>query len=182
MINSKSDLYNYINADVEARLNGNKDSFLQRVSKYRRFLFFLRKCEYYYNYKKGVIGKAGYLFYKFRYRRIGEKCGWDIPINVLGPGACIVHKGTVVINGNCKIGSNCRIHVCVNIGANKDRKEAPVIGNNVYIGPGAKIFGGITIADNISIGANAVVNKSFTQAGITIAGVPAIVIIKLDQC
>jgi serine O-acetyltransferase len=50
---------------------------------------------------------------------------------------------------------------------------APQIGNNVYIGPGAKIFGEIVIADNIAIGANSVVNKSFYEKGISIAGVPA---------
>nr|WP_292372222.1 hypothetical protein [Methanosarcina sp. UBA411] len=47
------------------------------------------------------------------------------------------------------------------------------MGNNVYIGPGAKIFGNITIADDIAIGANSVVNKSFYEKGISIAGVPA---------
>jgi serine O-acetyltransferase len=43
----------------------------------------------------------------------------------------------------------------------------------VYIAPGAKIYGAIEIADNIAIGANAVVNKSFLEPNITIAGVPA---------
>ena len=47
------------------------------------------------------------------------------------------------------------------------------LGNNVYIGPGAKIFGDIKIADGIAIGANSVVNKSFTEPNIGIAGVPA---------
>jgi serine O-acetyltransferase len=48
-----------------------------------------------------------------------------------------------------------------------------VLGNNIYIGPGAKIFGKIRLADGIAIGANAVVNRSFDEPGITIAGVPA---------
>jgi serine O-acetyltransferase len=51
--------------------------------------------------------------------------------------------------------------------------DPPKIGDNVYFGPGVKIFGPITIADNIAIGANAIVNKSFTEPGITIAGIPA---------
>ncbi|VBB39422.1 hypothetical protein TRIP_E190340 [uncultured Spirochaetota bacterium] len=51
-----------------------------------------------------------------------------------------------------------------------------IIGNNAYIGPGAKLFGGITIADKIVIGANSVVNKSFYTPNISIAGVPAKVI------
>ena len=46
-------------------------------------------------------------------------------------------------------------------------------GDNVYIGPGAMLFGPIRIADDIAIGANAVVNRSFLEPGITIAGAPA---------
>jgi serine O-acetyltransferase len=76
----------------------------------------------------------------------------------------------IVINDASIIGVNCRIHTCVNIGSTSGQKEAPIIGNNVYIAPGVKIFGGIHIADNIAIGANAVVNKSFLEPNITIAG------------
>ncbi|MEK4268049.1 MULTISPECIES: hypothetical protein [Bacillus] len=49
----------------------------------------------------------------------------------------------------------------------------PTIGDHVWIGPGAKLFGNIKIANGITIGANAVVNRSFTEENITIAGVPA---------
>lgn len=49
----------------------------------------------------------------------------------------------------------------------------PVIGDNVYMCTGAKVVGDVTIADNIIIGANAVVNRTFNEPGITIAGVPA---------
>ena len=49
----------------------------------------------------------------------------------------------------------------------------PIIGDNVTIDPGCKIFNEITIADDIRIGANSVVNKSFDEKGITIAGSPA---------
>lgn len=51
--------------------------------------------------------------------------------------------------------------------------ESPVIGDNCYIGPGAKIYGKIVIGDNCAIGANAVVNKDFKDGNCTIAGVPA---------
>ena len=53
------------------------------------------------------------------------------------------------------------------------------IGSNVYIGPGSLIFGNIHIADNISIGVNATVNKSFDQPNVVIAGKPA-KIVKTD--
>ena len=65
------------------------------------------------------------------------------------------------------------IHVGVNIGAHHNK--APKIGNNVYIGPGAIIFGDIEIADNVSIGANATVNKSVFESNTVVAGTPAVI-------
>jgi serine O-acetyltransferase len=109
----------------------------------------------------------------FRYYLLGTFLGFSIPLNVFGPGLCIAHKGTIVVNQSARIGENCRIHVCTNIGAGRNGFSAPQIGNNVYIGPGAKIFGDIVIADDIAIGANSVVNKSFHEKGISIAGSPA---------
>jgi serine O-acetyltransferase len=100
--------------------------------------------------------------------------GYSIPINVFGPGLCIAHRGTIVVNKDARVGENCRIHACTNIGSGRGSVLlAPKIGDDVYIGPGAKIFGNIEIADNIAIGANSVVNKSFYEKGISIAGVPA---------
>ena len=49
----------------------------------------------------------------------------------------------------------------------------PVLGDNIYLGPGAKVFGRITIADGCKIGANAVVNKSCVQENSVLVGVPA---------
>lgn len=113
-------------------------------------------------------------YYRIKHRRLGIKYGFSIPINVFGKGLSIAHIGTIVVNGSSKVGDYCRIHVCVNIGTEAGKKDfAPTIGNYAYIGPGAKIFGKIEIADNIAIGANAVVNKSFVTPNISIAGVPA---------
>ena len=73
-----------------------------------------------------------------------------------------------------EIGKNCRIHVCVNIGTAKGCVgSAPKIGSNVYIGPGAKIFGPIVIADDCVIGANAVVNRDCCIPGTKLLGIPA---------
>lgn len=96
----------------------------------------------------------------------------------MGPGIHIVH-GKVVINAFSKIGCNCKILSDVTIGISgkkireKDQGDAPVIGNNVYIGTGAKIIGKVVIADDVVIGANTVVTKSILEAGITVAGIPA---------
>lgn len=49
----------------------------------------------------------------------------------------------------------------------------PTIGNGVVLGVGAVVLGDVRLADNIAVGANAVVNKSFDEENIAIAGVPA---------
>lgn len=107
----------------------------------------------------------------FFYIKQSMNLDFSIPLNTLGKGVSIAHRGTIVINSKARLGQNCRIHVCVNIGAYGE--GAPKIGKNVYIAPGAKIFGNIEIADDIAIGANAVVNKSFTEKNISIGGIPA---------
>lgn len=84
-----------------------------------------------------------------------------------------IYHGSVVANFNSKIGNNTKFHGNNCIGNNGIDNLCPIIGNNVDIGFGAVIIGNVKIADNIKIGANSVVNKSFLEEGITIAGVPA---------
>lgn len=145
----------------------------------RRFRFYksLRLAEYFTNcYPNGLMNIVGKIV-RLRHHFLCEKYNWTIPVNVFDKGLAIVHTGTIVVNGSTQIGENCRLHVCVNIGSAWKRggieEGAPKIGNNVYIGPGAKIFGPIIIGDNTVIGANAVVNDSFPEGNCTIAGVPA---------
>jgi serine O-acetyltransferase len=103
------------------------------------------------------------------------RLGFDIPINVFGAGLRINHYGNIVINGGAKIGMWCDVHQGVNIGSNNSKSGEPLvpkIGNNVWIGPGAKIFGNIIIEDEVQIAANAVVNKDFKR-NTTIGGITA---------
>jgi serine O-acetyltransferase len=116
----------------------------------------------------------------FRLDRLGLVLGFDMPLNVFGPGLRIVHYGTIIVNSNARIGANCELHNLVHIAQNlhnaqkgAESDQAPTIGDNVFIGPGARVLGGITIADGIVIGANSVVTKSFREPNITIAGAPA---------
>ena len=141
------------------------------------FLKWLRRMEWHYN-SRGVIHKLFFLIAYWRYRNISLQTGFSIPKNVCEAGLSIPHYGSIVINANCCIGENCRIQNNVNIGATGGSSKAPKIGNNVYIGPGAVIYGDIEVADNCYIGANEVVNKSFTGPYSVIAGVPAKVIKK----
>jgi serine O-acetyltransferase len=88
----------------------------------------------------------------------------------IGPGLVIVHSFGIVINSNVKAGKNLVIEHGVTIGAEKNR--SPILGDNVFIGAGAKIIGGIKIGSDVKIGANAVVTKDLPD-GATAVGVPA---------
>lgn len=148
-----------------------------------RYKFYksLRITEYY-DYmaksKSNGIYKILRNFFLFRHIKLCDKYNWGIPINVFGPGLAIIHRGTIIVNGNAKVGKNCRIHVCTNIGQALvgGVSGAPKLGDNIYIGPGVKMFGPIELGDNIAIGANAVVNKSFKEGNCTLGGVPARII------
>ena len=133
----------------------------------------LRKLEYYQNCKKGTLNKIYYLYLQYLFRRKSISLGVIIPENVFGPGLAIAHYGTIIVNHNARVGKNCRIQAGVNIGASGGDDKAPLIGDNVYIGPGAIIFGDIRIGNNVAIGANSTVNKTFDENNILIAGSPA---------
>lgn len=173
MIKSKADYVAYLEAD---RLSmgvgrGFKDHFLNDRWNYVRLL---RRSEYLHNTRKFILLR---LICEVRRRRLGRLLGYSIPLNVFGPGLAIPHRGDIVVNSYARIGANCRIHVGTNIGTQIGTlDEVPVIGNNCYIGPGAKLYGKIVIGDNVIVGANAVVNKSFPDGNCTVAGVPAKVI------
>ena len=87
-----------------------------------------------------------------------------------GPRFVLIHSNGVVINGSVRGGSGVFVEHQVTIGA--ERRQSPVVGNNVFIGAGAKILGSVTIADNVRVGANAVVTRD-VPANTTVVGVPA---------
>lgn len=185
MIHSKSDYLFYLEQDKKAlgieALNFN-EKLINIISPNPiwKFQKALRKVEFYLNCKNNGFNRIYIYYLKYKLKNISIKLGFSIPPNVFGPGLAIVHYGTIVINSAARIGSNCRLHACVNIGASGGSPKAPQIGDNVYIAPGAKIYGDIKIADNIAIGANAVVGKSFEEKSILIAGNPAERIKEID--
>ena len=95
----------------------------------------------------------------------------------IGKGFYIGHYGTIVVSGKAVIGENVNISHGVTIGASNRgvNKGVPTIGNFVYIGPGAKIFGNIKIGNNVAIGANAVVTKDVPDNA-CVGGIPANII------
>ena len=137
------------------------------------FLRQLRRVEYLTNCNAVFCRGIRLLFNRLKLRRIQLNLGFTIPINVFGPGLSIAHYGTIVVSKYASVGSNCRLNVGTSIGASGEKERAPQIGDNVYIGPGAILYGYITIADGIHVGANSTVNKSFLNANSVIAGSPA---------
>jgi len=171
MIKSKEEYKYYLYCDKIA-LGKNKKYPSLFGDEIWKFQILLRRLEYLKNCSN-VFNRPMYLFTRYRFHKLSIKLGFSIPPNVFGPGLAIIHYGTIIINGYAKVGKNCRLHAGTTIGGTNGINCAPVIGDNVYIGSGAKVIGNIKIGNNIAIGANAVVNKSFETDNITIAGVPA---------
>lgn len=138
-----------------------------------KFEILLRKVEYYTNCKRDFMSQIIKKYYKLRFHRLSVKLGFTIPINVFGEGLSIPHYGTIVVHGNARVGRNCRLQEGVTIGATNGSHEAAIIGDNCYFGSGAKVIGAVTIADDVAVGAGAVVTKDITEPGTSWAGIPA---------
>lgn len=107
-----------------------------------------------------------------------RKFGISIPYYTqIESGLYISHFGCIIVNHNAVIGKNLNLSQEVTIGqSNRGKKKGcPTIGDNVYIGPGAKIFGNIRIGNNVAIGANAVVTEDVPDNAVVV-GIPAKVI------
>ena len=141
-----------------------------------RWIKELRMTEYYAakrDTKGGLLNRALCIHHGRKMAKYGNALGYFISPGVLGKNVVIFHRGSVIINHRSVIGDGCKLHGDNCIGNNGSTEDCPVLGKNVDVGIGAKIIGGVTIANDIKIGANAVVTKSFLDPGITIAGVPA---------
>ena len=185
MIRNKKDLNYYIQKDLETfskELYFDDKTFMgggvRRYIKirYDKLIYFhviLRKYEYYCNTSFTWYKKIIKWYYQDKFNKLKYTLGISIFPNCFGPGLHIAHYGSIAVYSGTKIGKNCTIHTSTNIG---NKNGAPIIGDNVYIGPGAKIFGPIRIANGVKIGANAVVNKSILIENATVVGVPAKII------
>ena len=135
----------------------------------RRHMILLRTTEYHIN--AGHRLRA--LFWKLRLRRLQNRYELHVALNCCGRGLQIAHLGPLLMNGSVTVGENCLFHFNTALVAGGTDNGVPTLGSNITVGLGAVVLGGITLADGIAIGANAVVNKDFSEPNITIAGVPA---------
>ena len=173
MIKTKEDYLFYVQADMASfKVDKWKPSMKYKYPTlyYQRIM---RKVEYFMSQKEKLWCRLLLKYYRRKMMKVGIMLGLTIYPHNFGPGLKISHYGSIVVNGKARIGKNCTIHSSTNIGQYKGK--VPRIGNNVYIGPGAKIYGDIKIGNNVTIGANSVVNKDVPD-NVTVAGAPARII------
>lgn len=170
MIQNKADLKDYLSCErqkyrggILLLLFGSEDAVIWAWQKC------LRKTEYYKNCGKKLL----YVFSKIRLNHLSNKYGLHIGLNVCGKGLHIMHLGPILTNANTVIGENAALHINTAFVAGGVDHSAPVLGNGVVVGVGAAVVGSVYIADNVAIGANAVVCKSIEEENIAVAGVPA---------
>lgn len=87
----------------------------------------------------------------------------------IGKGLYLGHIGSVWI-GPIKMGECCNIsqEVTIGHGGRGEFRGLPTVGSRVYFAPGAKVYGNITIGNNVAIGANAVVSKSVPDNAVVV--------------
>ncbi len=115
------------------------------------------------------------ILYRSMYRKIRNTYGIELPYTVqLGRRVIIEHQGAIVIHGYSAIGDDSIIRQGVTLGNRylEHPYDAPLLGKQVNVGAGAKIFGKVSIGDKANIGANAVVLQDVPSA-VTAVGIPA---------
>ena len=129
-----------------------------------------------YRVRPTLLRKVFSLIYRVLYKLVQILTGIELPCEVeVGRNFVIDHFGGIIISGYAKFGDNCRIRNGVVVGLRRvDEPSAPVIGNNVDIGTGAKVLGPISIGNNVAIGANAVVITDVPDDCVA-TGIPAVV-------
>ena len=136
-----------------------------------KYIKSLRLAEYYKN-QHGYISYLLRLYYYSRLRKYGRITGFQIPPNTIGKGITIWHWGPIIVNPSVRIGNNCTLYPGVLIGHKEEGLPAPQIGDNVFIGSGAKIIGDVFIGDYVIIGPNTVIVKDVPSNSVVV-GNPA---------
>jgi serine O-acetyltransferase len=120
-----------------------------------------------YGVRPALLRKLLSLIYKVLFKFVQIITGVELP--------CEVVIGRNFISGYARFGDDCRIRNGVVVGLkNVNEPIAPVFGNNVDIGTGAKVLGSIRIGNDVIIGANAVVLVDVPDNSLAV-GVPAII-------
>jgi serine O-acetyltransferase len=141
-----------------------------------RFLFWMRTCRY--TRQHPVLRFLVYPLARTLWRHYTYKFGLSIPYTTeIGPGLFIGHFGGVVVSCTATLGRDVNISQGVTIGrANRGRRKgAPVLGDRVYLGPGVKVVGAVTLGSDVAVGANCVIVDDVPDHGVVV-GIPGKVI------
>lgn len=183
MIKTKSDLKAYIKADFE-RQNMKHPilaslTYGEHALTYRH-LKLLRKLEYYMNNRSFFHRLCSY-FYLLLYRRSCIKTGLYILPNTFAEGLLLPHPGFIRTGAVARVGKNCTILPMVLFGKKKPGIDCTVVvGDNCYVSTGVTILGPVTIGNNVTIGAGAVVTKDIPDNAV-VGGIPAKIIKMKDS-
>lgn len=140
---------------------------------------YLKNPGFKYTFWFRIANRSNNILLKILLRRYQVKFGIQIPVSSqIGSGLTVNHYNCIVINPKSKIGKNLDIRQGCTIGNNA--KGTPIIGDNVYLGAGAKIIGNVVIGNNVIVGANAVVTKDVPD-NCVVAGIPAKVIKEYNE-
>lgn len=179
MIQSKKELEFYIAADRIMNGRSAKRTLKEMVGDYIssdwggviiRYLCAMRMYAFYANTAKRrqffqVLRRA---IWGRRFRKLGMRLGFSFGYNSLGYGVVLPHFGTIVVNGEVRVGNYAVLHTSTCIAGKK------VIGDYLYLSTGSQITGDIELGDGVTIAAHSLVNKSIGD-NVLLAGTPAVV-------
>lgn len=158
-----------------------KLSLRQRIS---AFIYRKQRTEYYWTVRQKALSGWGFSrrWNNYQHLDLMRRNNADIPLDTQIDGMPTFPHGLtgIFISSGAKIGKNCVIFHQVTIGSNtlpdSRGKGAPVIGDNVYIGCGAKIIGNVRIGNNVRIGANCVVTQDIPDNATVVLEKPRIIV------
>lgn len=138
-----------------------------------RFMVLFRVCQFL--RERQLLRFTVFPFFLFCYVRTGKRYGIRLPLScTVGRGMYIGHWGGIWVNPGVRIGNNCCLGHEVTLGhvSRGPTRGVPEIGDQVYLGPGAKILGKVRVGNNALISANSLVLQDVPDKGVMI-GVPA---------
>lgn len=170
MIKTKDDLNYYLLCDKLAR--GETKARPSLIGdRLWKFQILYRKAEYHYNNRAKLWHKLAYVFTYWRFRRQRDRLCSELPLNVFAEGLVIWHGQNIIVNEHARVGRNFSISAGCCIG--HVNGQTPVIGDNVEMTLGSRVLGGVTIANDVTIGAGALVLKDIDTPYTTWGGLPA---------
>ena len=138
----KEMLGDYLSCDVRGVII----RYLRAMRTYAFYTNTTKKGQFFFMLRQSIWGR--------RFRKLGMQLGFSIGHNSLGYGVVLPHLGTIVVNGDSRVGNYAVLHTSTCIaGENK-------IGDYLYLSTGSQIAGDIELGDGVSIAAHSLVNKS----------------------